>query len=184
MDLPKTSRPSPPTGRAPDPAPGRDGPGGAAPEAFASGVSAPVPGEGIALEADEAGLPIHRGWPPAGPRRRWMEPFILVLLAEGRTHGYAIVSELGAMGVAPGELDYGAVYRTLRELEATGHVTSHWSAEASGPQRRDYELTARGYAMLDEWSAVMRERGRLIAEFDARFLAAVMVRRRAGARPG
>jgi DNA-binding PadR family transcriptional regulator len=109
-----------------------------------------------------------------------MEPFILVLLAEGRTHGYAIVSELAAMGVTAGELDYGAVYRTLRELEAAGHVTSTWSAESSGPQRRDYELTRSGYAMLDEWSAVMHERARLIAEFDARFLAAIAVRRRAG----
>ncbi len=107
-----------------------------------------------------------------------MEPFILVLLAEGPTHGYGIVGELETMGVSTGELDFGAVYRTLRDLEASGHVTSTWSTEPSGPQRRDYALTSSGYAMLDEWSAVMRERGRLIGEFEARFLAAVAVRRR------
>lgn len=152
-------------------------------EEAAAGVSPDVTAA-VASGRDEGGLPVHRGWAPAGPRRRWMEPFILVLLAEGPTHGYAIVGQLEDMGVAPGELDFGAVYRTLRDLEAAGHVTSGWSAERSGPQRRDYELTPSGYRLLDEWSAVMRERARLITEFDARFLAAVAVRRRSGATDG
>jgi DNA-binding PadR family transcriptional regulator len=107
-----------------------------------------------------------------------MEPFILVLLAEGPAHGYAIVGQLDEMGVAPGELDFAAVYRTLRDLEAAGHVTSSWSSERSGPQRRGYALTPGGYRLLDEWAAVMQERVRLATEFDARFLAAVAVRRR------
>ena len=42
-----------------------------------------------------------------------------------------------------------------------------------GPQRREYELTAAGYAALDEWAAVMKERIRLIGEFDGRYLDAV-----------
>ncbi len=136
----------------------------------------------LASERDQAGKPVHRGWAPLGGRRRWMEPFILVLLAEGPAHGYAIVGQLEEMGVSGGELDFGAVYRTLRDLEDSGQVTSVWSNERSGPQRRDYALTEAGYAALDEWSAVMHERARLIAEFDARYLAAVTVRRR-GAKP-
>lgn len=98
---------------------------------------------------------------------------MLVLLAEGRAHGYAVISELEEMGIAGGPVDVGQVYRTLRELEETGHVTSSWSSEPVGPQRRDYELTEAGYAALDEWAAVMKERERLIAEFDARYLEAV-----------
>lgn len=160
-----------------------EAPAVAAPRRPASRPAVAPAGEGVASERDATGLPVHRGWAPAGPRRRWMEPFILVLLAEGPTHGYGIVGELQAMGVAPGDLDFGAVYRTLRDLEASGHVTSSWSAEPSGPQRRDYALTTSGYAVLDEWSAVMHERARLIAEFDARFLAAVAVRRRQGDAP-
>jgi PadR family transcriptional regulator PadR len=134
----------------------------------------------LASDRDDTGKPVHRGWAPLGGRRRWMEPFILVLLAEGPAHGYAIVGQLEEMGVSGGELDFGAVYRTLRDLEGSGQVTSTWSNERTGPQRRDYALTEVGYAALDEWSAVMRERGRLIAEFDARYLAAVTIRRRAG----
>jgi len=41
-----------------------------------------------------------------------------------------------------------------------------WSSDRVGPQRRDYVLTESGFAALHEWAAVMRERTRLIAEFD------------------
>ena len=112
-----------------------------------------------------------------------MEPFVLVLLAEGPAHGYALVGQLEEMGISSGVLDFGAVYRTLRDLESGGQVTSTWSSEPVGPQRRDYALTDAGYAALDEWAAVMRERARLVAEFDGRYLAAVAVRRMAGGRP-
>lgn len=164
MPMPGPRRPDParPRGEAADAAPVESG------------------RKGVASGRDAAGLPLHRGWAPAGARRRWMEPFILVLLAEGPAHGYAIVGQLGEMAVAPGELDLAAVYRTLRDLEADGHVTSSWSVDRPGPQRREYELTQSGYRLLDEWSAVMQERARLAAEFDARFLAAVAVRRRSG----
>ena len=77
------------------------------------------------------------------------------------------------MGITSGPVDIGQVYRTLRDLEATGQVTSSWSSESAGPQRRDYELTEAGYRAIDEWAAVMKERARLIAEFNARYLEAV-----------
>jgi len=102
-----------------------------------------------------------------------MEPFVLVLLAGGGAHGYAIIAALEELGITGGSVDVGQVYRTLRELEESGHVTSSWSNEPSGPQRREYQLTATGYAELDEWAAVMKERARLIAEFDARYLESV-----------
>ncbi len=130
--------------------------------------------EAIASARDQHGRPIHHGWATVAKRRRWMEPFMLVLLAEGPAHGYALVGQLEEMGVAIGsQLDFGQVYRTLRDLEEAGLVTSAWSTEESGPQRREYELTDAGYATLDEWAAVMRERARLMAEFDGRYLAAV-----------
>jgi PadR family transcriptional regulator, regulatory protein PadR len=127
----------------------------------------------IASGRDAAGLPIHHGWSPIGGRHRWMEPFVLVLLAGGSAHGYAITGELEQMGITQGSIDVGQVYRTLRDLEEVGFVTSSWSVGPAGPQRRDYKLTAAGYAAIDEWAAVMGERGRLIAEFDARYLATV-----------
>ncbi|HMJ80550.1 MAG TPA: PadR family transcriptional regulator [Candidatus Dormibacteraeota bacterium] len=109
-----------------------------------------------------------------------MEPFVLVQLAGGGTHGYAITADLEAMGLTGGDVDIGQVYRTLRDLEHAGQVTSSWSAHEVGPQRREYELTEAGYAALDEWAAVMKERTRLIAEFDARYLEWVASPRRPG----
>jgi hypothetical protein len=72
---------------------------------------------GPASDHDQAGVPVHRGWAPLGGRHRWMEPFALVLLAEGRAHGYAVISELEEMGITGGAVDVGQVYRTLRDLE-------------------------------------------------------------------
>jgi len=106
-----------------------------------------------------------------------MEPFVMVLLSVGSAHGYAIVSELADLGITNGRVDIGQVYRTLRDLEGAGQVHSTWSTEGSGPARRDYELTVAGYAALDEWAAVIKERARLIGEFDARYLESLSTRR-------
>jgi PadR family transcriptional regulator len=133
---------------------------------------------GLASGRDPAGVPVHRGWAPLGGRRRWMEPFVLVLLAGGGAHGYAITAQLEELGITGGPVDIGQVYRTLRDLEDAGLVSSAWSNEPAGPQRRDYELTDAGYAALDEWAAVMKERARLIGEFDGRYLDAVTATRR------
>ena len=131
----------------------------------------------IASDRDAAGVPVHRGWAPLGGHHRWMEPFVTVLLAGGVAHGYAIVGELAGLGITNGSVDVGQVYRVLRDLEAAGLVSSSWTT-GSGPARRDYELTETGYAALDEWAAVMKERTRLVGEFDARYLEAVTAPRR------
>ena len=131
----------------------------------------------IASDHDAAGVPIHHGWTPLGGHHRWMEPFVMVLLAGGAAHGYAIVGELAQLGITNGAVDVGQVYRTLRDLEEAGQVRSSWMT-GSGPARRDYALTATGYAALDEWAAVMKERTRLVAEFDARYLETVVAPRR------
>lgn len=127
----------------------------------------------LASERDDRGAPVHRGWAPLTGRRRWVEPFVLALLARGCTYGYAVIGRLEDMHISNGPVDAGLVYRTLQDLERSGLVRSSWSDEAAGPRRRGYELTTAGYAALDEWAAVMRERARLIGEFNADYLAVV-----------
>ena len=102
-----------------------------------------APADALASDRDSTGTPIHRGWAPLGGRHRWMEPFVLAVLAtgHGQAHGYAITGELEAIGITGGDVDIGQVYRTLRDLEHAGHVTSTWSSEPVGPQRREYALT-------------------------------------------
>jgi PadR family transcriptional regulator PadR len=148
-------------------------PSGSADEADLEIGRADHASDALASEHDSQGVPGHRGCAPLGGRRRWMEPFVLVLLAGGPAHGYSITAQLEEMGLTGGPVDIGQVYRTLRDLEETGLVTSTWSAEPVGPQRRDYELTKPGYAAIDAWAAVMKERARLIGEFNGRYLDAV-----------
>lgn len=111
----------------------------------------------------------QRGWSPGGPRRRWLEPFLLVLLAGGPAHGYSLLGWLNDAGVAPEDVDVGQLYRTLRELELGGLVLSRWETPATGAARREYEITEAGLTVLDDWAAVMRERARLVTEFLAAY---------------
>jgi PadR family transcriptional regulator, regulatory protein PadR len=133
-----------------------------------STVAAPV--GSIASGRDEAGIPIHHGWAPLGSRRRWMEPFLLAIMSGGPVHGYAVIGRLEEIRITEGSVDVGQVYRTLRELEQAELVTSTWELQPQGAPRREYELTAAGYMALDEWAAVMKERARLIGEFDGQYL--------------
>ena len=126
---------------------------------------------------DADGTPTHRGWNPTAPRRRWIEPFVLAMLARGDTYGYAILGRLEEMRMTNGPLDVGLVYRTLRDLERGGLVSSTWAEESAGPRRRAYELTPAGIDALDDWAVVMRERARLIGEFNADYLETVTAAR-------
>ncbi len=144
-------------------------PGAAGGEADAGSRAPSASGLSIASHRDASGAPVHRGWAPMGTHQRWMAPFVLAILASGSAHGYAILGELRQLGITNGSVDVGQVYRTLRELELAGQVRSAW-ATGTGPARRYYGLTETGSAALDEWAAVMKERARLVAEFDARYL--------------
>jgi PadR family transcriptional regulator PadR len=107
----------------------------------------------------------HRGWVRAGGRRgRWLEPFLLVLIEEEGAYGGALITQLNELCLAPNGVDVGMAYRTLRELDAEGLMTSQWIADDGAP-RRAYRLTKAGRQALDEWISVMRERGRLVEAF-------------------
>jgi len=107
----------------------------------------------------------YRGWVrPNGRRGRWLEPFLLRLMADGEAHGSALIDRLDALCLAPDGVDVGMAYRTLREFESEGLLRSAWIT-GDGPARRTYRLTAAGWTALDEWIAVMRERSRLIDAF-------------------
>ncbi len=109
-----------------------------------------------------------RGWVRPGARRgRWIEPFVLLLVAEGPVHGYSVIGQLNELGLNADGVDVGMVYRTLRECEAEGLVETQWGLD-EGPPRREYRLTASGHGVLEEWVEVMTERRRLIKAFLSR----------------
>ena len=59
------------------------------------------------------------------------------------------MQELGKSGLP--SFDSTTVYRTLRQLEKAGLVSSFWDTSESGPARRMYSLTKAGETFLDLW---------------------------------
>ena len=75
---------------------------------------------------------------------------LLAFLRRWNAYGYQLVQELGKAGL-PG-FDPTTVYRTLRQLEKAGLVSSFWDTSESGPARRRYSLTKTGETFLDLWT--------------------------------
>lgn len=86
--------------------------------------------------------------------RNYLRACLLLILADGSAHGYDMVSELAALGLAA--VDKGGVYRTLRTMDDDGLVTSGWEPSHTGPLRRSYDLTPEGRAWLTSWAEAMR----------------------------
>ena len=103
-----------------------------------------------------------RRWRGASRRAvRFVEPTLLLLLHYGPAHGYTLIEQLAGYGLA--DVDPSAVYRSLRDMEDRGWVTSSWEEEQTqGPPRRVYHLTALGDDVLGWWTQDLRETGRMI----------------------
>ena len=78
---------------------------------------------------------------------------LLAYLRNWNAHGYQLVQELGKAGLPA--FDSATVYRTLRQLERAGLVSSFWDTSSSGPARRMYSLTKAGEAVLSLWIDVL-----------------------------
>ena len=85
-----------------------------------------------------------------------LQPSLLLLLHHGPAHGYTLLEQLGEFG--PVGFDPSVIYRTLRDMEARGWVTSTWDEEQTqGPPRRVYTITALGGEALGLWIQDLRE---------------------------
>ncbi len=86
--------------------------------------------------------------------RRQADILILSVLTGGPLHGYAIIESIRGQSEGALDLPEGTVYPLLHALEQDGFIRSAWS-DATGRQRRVYELTAAGRVALDgrrqEW---------------------------------
>jgi PadR family transcriptional regulator, regulatory protein PadR len=74
---------------------------------------------------------------------------LLAFLKNWNAYGYQLTQRLSESGMP--QCDSGTVYRTLRQLERSGLVSSFWDTSESGPARRMYSLTAAGELMLSTW---------------------------------
>ena len=78
---------------------------------------------------------------------------LLAFLRNWNAYGYQLSQQLAQAGLPA--FDSGTVYRTLRQLEKTGLVSSFWDTSESGPARRMYSLTKAGDVFLSGWIDVL-----------------------------
>ncbi|MCL1799355.1 MAG: helix-turn-helix transcriptional regulator [Eggerthellaceae bacterium] len=85
---------------------------------------------------------------------RLSQPTILTLLAKANRplHGYIIVQLAAQSPMFGGKKpDATGVYRALKRMEESGHVTSAWETPDEGSAKRLFTLTGRGRECLRRW---------------------------------
>jgi PadR family transcriptional regulator PadR len=96
------------------------------------------------------------------------EAALLLLLHQEPAHGYTLLEGLGEFGL--GAMDPSAVYRTLRNMEDRGWVTSTWDEEQSlGPPRRVYRITDTGDEVLAAWIQDLDETRKMLNRLVSRY---------------
>ncbi len=101
-----------------------------------------------------------------GKLSRLIEPVVLYLLCEdGPRYGYELLDRIPELALTDSEIDIGAVYRMLRELERAGCVTSRWEPGPGGPKRHVYRVTPVGRHHLQDWAIVLERRGSQMVQF-------------------
>jgi len=98
-----------------------------------------------------------------GGRRRqgvmgFLRPALLFSLTRENAHGYSLLDGLTEFGFNPDRIDPSLLYRTLREMEESGWVSSYLGEKSRGPQRRVYQLKPEGKTFLAELIVGLRQR--------------------------
>ena len=95
----------------------------------------------------------EREWPSEW-LRGVLELAVLRVLADGPSYGYAIAGRLAEAGL--GAVMGGTLYPLLARLEASGDVTTHWSAGDGGPGRKYFDLSPAGRRRFADTTAQWR----------------------------
>jgi poly-beta-hydroxybutyrate-responsive repressor len=97
---------------------------------------------------------------------RFVEPGVLLLLKQkGHSYGYDLCALLQDHALTDATIEKAALYRTLRQLETNGNVSSEWETNKSGPARRVYKITKQGEKHLEEWASVLEHLSKSMAHF-------------------
>ena len=102
-----------------------------------------------------------------GIPRNYLRPCLLLLLAEGTSHGYELLEQVGSLGLD--RVDPGGLYRCLRAMDEEGLVRSAWEPSTQGPDRRIYEITRPGAESLYEVALSVRAGSEIMGRFVSRY---------------
>lgn len=107
-----------------------------------------------------------------GKLSRLIEPVVMLAIKQHPgTHGYDLISRVQDLAMTDSEIEPGAVYRMLRQLEDAEMVESQWDTSKPGPARRRYTLTKDGDEHLGEWSQLITHRREEMDRFLSEFYA-------------
>jgi DNA-binding PadR family transcriptional regulator len=70
--------------------------------------------------------------------------YVLVALADGQTHGYAILKDVEALTNGSVRLSTGTLYGIVKRLLADGLIRESRASDGADERRRSYELTPFG----------------------------------------
>jgi PadR family transcriptional regulator, regulatory protein PadR len=113
----------------------------------------------------EGGLDCHRRHTPLTVSM--LEPALLILIKEQPRHGYTLMGELDALGMAT--FHPSVVYKTLREMEELEWIESNWDmSQTQGPPRKTYQLTRLGEEVLKNWAIELGKAQETIAKLLSR----------------
>jgi PadR family transcriptional regulator, regulatory protein PadR len=102
-----------------------------------------------------------------GQPKNFLRPCLLLLLAEAPAHGYELIERLRPFGFdVP---DPGSLYKSLRQMEQEGLLTSEWELSTRGPARRIYALTSDGRDLLAAWAFTLEQNRAILGQFLHRY---------------
>lgn len=104
-----------------------------------------------------------------GQPKNFARPCLLLLLAESPAHGYELIDRLRPFGFEIN--DPAAIYKSLRQMEEEGIVTSSWETSPRGPARRVYCLTSDGRDQLASWALTLTKNRQILGAYLARYSA-------------
>jgi PadR family transcriptional regulator PadR len=95
--------------------------------------------------------------------KNWLVPILLLMLRQWSSYGYELMEKMSTFGLAA--LNPGTFYRTLRQMEKDGMVSSSWDTSEGGPARRVYSITDAGEAYLNYWAQSLDQYQRMMDTF-------------------
>lgn len=95
--------------------------------------------------------------------KNWHVPVILLMLREWNSYGYELMEKMTSFGLSA--MNPGTFYRTLRQMEKDGIVSSCWDTSENGPARRVYSITAAGEAYLKFWAESLDQYQKMMNTF-------------------
>jgi len=85
------------------------------------------------------------------------------MLRQWSSYGYELMEKMSTFGFAA--MNPGTFYRTLRQMEKDGMVSSNWDTSEGGPARRVYSITDAGEAYLNYWARSLDQYQRMMDTF-------------------